>query len=931
MSIDKNKIGKFAGASLKNPLAGKKVIFVEDENDIENADGVRGHLEAVGESIYNPKFYDKYVKRILDIILSGIGLILLLPVYMGIAIAIQIEDPGPVLFTQTRVGKNKEYFQLHKFRSMKTSAPHDVPTHMLDNPDQYITKVGKFLRAHSLDELPQIWDIFVGNMSIIGPRPGLWNQDVLTAERDKYGANDVRPGLTGWAQINGRDELEIPIKAKSDGEYVQKIGLRMDMKCFIGSIGVFVHDDSVVEGSTKEKKKIGRHYTAKKTSAELTGQIGFSSPVFVDTTTVKRILITGVGSYIGESFRTYALEHYKDNFQIDAVDMLDSNWREADFARYDIVYHVAGIAHSDVGNVDDATKETYYSINTDLAVEVCRIAKESGVKKFIFMSSAIVYGEPVGYGEEKVITIKTVPSPANFYGDSKLQADVAVREFADKNFTVIVLRPPMIYGKDSKGNYRILSELAKMSPVFPNVNNKRSMLYIDNLCKFLCQIMLVNSPDQAVVLIPQNREWVKTADMVEEISKAANKKLRKSGLLNPVVLIGSKIPGKIGRLTNKAFGNMVFDKNISTYEGIDYQIVSLKESIARIEMDFKAMDGKSFENNNVATSNELEKKKILLIALPGYSDGIVTQMRNMGAEVDYLNDKPNDGVICKTLGRLKINLYQTVIHNYYKKELAILKNKQYDYILVIRGEYTPADTLKLLKEYYPEAKVVLYMWDSLENNKGIEKKWYLYDKVFTFDRIDYLNNQEKLEFLPLYYYEEYLPKIDLEGEPEYAVSFIGTGHQDRIKIVKSVAKQCSKMGKNTFVYFFLPHKFVYLQNKLKNPYFKDVTMNDVHFKMLPFAKVYDIYGKSKCVIDIESPTQHGLTMRSIEMIGLKRKLITTNKDIVNYDFYNPNNIMVVDRNNFKVDLQFFDKPYEKIDDSIYEKYSLRNWILEVLR
>ena len=239
----------------KNPLEGKKVVFVEDENDPENADGTRGHLEAVGDSDYTPGLYEKYIKRALDVILSFGGLVALSPIYAGIALAIVIDDPGPVLFTQKRMGQNKKYFKLHKFRSMKMSTPHDVPTHMLDNPEQYITRVGKFLRAHSLDELPQIWDIFVGNMSVIGPRPGLWNQDILTAERDKYNANDVKPGLTGWAQINGRDELEIPAKAKLDGEYVKKMGPLMDLKCFLGSVGVFAHDDSVVEGGTGEMKK----------------------------------------------------------------------------------------------------------------------------------------------------------------------------------------------------------------------------------------------------------------------------------------------------------------------------------------------------------------------------------------------------------------------------------------------------------------------------------------------------------------------------------------------------------------------------------------------------------------------------------------------------------------------------------------------------
>lgn len=241
----------------KNPLEGNKVVFVENENEPENADGVRGHLEAVGESSHRAGFYEKYIKRGLDVLLSFGGLVVLSPVFLAIFIAIKIDDPGPVLFTQKRVGKNKEFFKLHKFRSMKMCTPHDKPTHMLVNPEQYITKVGKFLRAHSLDELPQIWDIFIGNMSVIGPRPGLWNQDLLTAERDKYGANDVRLGLTGWAQINGRDELEIPDKAKLDGVYCEKLSLGMDVKCFLGSVGVFGGDDSVVEGGTGEMAKKG--------------------------------------------------------------------------------------------------------------------------------------------------------------------------------------------------------------------------------------------------------------------------------------------------------------------------------------------------------------------------------------------------------------------------------------------------------------------------------------------------------------------------------------------------------------------------------------------------------------------------------------------------------------------------------------------------
>lgn len=199
--------------------------------------------------------YKRYLKRILDMVLSFCGLIALSWLYVILIIAIKIDDPGPAFFTQKRVGVGKTYFKLHKFRSMKMCTPHDVPTHLLENPEQYITRVGKFLRKSSLDELPQIWDIFVGNMSIIGPRPALWNQDDLIAERDKYGANDVRPGLTGWAQINGRDELEIDVKAKFDGEYVEKMSFAFDAKCFFGTIVSVLKHDGVVEGGTGEMQK----------------------------------------------------------------------------------------------------------------------------------------------------------------------------------------------------------------------------------------------------------------------------------------------------------------------------------------------------------------------------------------------------------------------------------------------------------------------------------------------------------------------------------------------------------------------------------------------------------------------------------------------------------------------------------------------------
>ena len=202
--------------------------------------------------------YEKYIKRVLDLLLSTLGLLLLSWLYLLLSVLVYADDPGPVFFSQKRVGIHKSYFSLHKFRSMKMSTPHDIPTHQLQSPEQYITRMGHFLRKSSLDELPQIWDIFLGKMSVIGPRPALWNQDDLIEERDKYGANDVKPGLTGWAQVNGRDELEIPLKAKYDGEYVRHLkqggfhAFAFDVRCFFETILSVTKAEGIVEGGTGE-------------------------------------------------------------------------------------------------------------------------------------------------------------------------------------------------------------------------------------------------------------------------------------------------------------------------------------------------------------------------------------------------------------------------------------------------------------------------------------------------------------------------------------------------------------------------------------------------------------------------------------------------------------------------------------------------------
>ena len=288
---------------------------------------------------------------------------------------------------------------------------------------------------------------------------------------------------------------------------------------------------------------------------------------------MKKVLITGANSYIGCSFEKYVKEHYAADLAIDTVDMIDGSWREKDFLEYDTVFHVAGLAHADVGNVCEETKKKYYAVNTDLTIETAEKAKAEGVKQFVFMSSMIVYG-----GAEH-ITRETEPKPSNFYGDSKWQADKGVRELQSENFCVTVLRPPMIYGKGSKGNYPMLARLAKKLPVFPRVNNKRSMLYIENLCEFLCLIM---KEPHAGVFFPQNNELVNTSEMVKQIAHANEHKIWVTSLLNPFVVLGMKMPGKIGGLCKKAFGSSYYEPEMSEYS-FQYSVVSNEDSILKTE------------------------------------------------------------------------------------------------------------------------------------------------------------------------------------------------------------------------------------------------------------------------------------------------------------------------------------------------------------
>lgn len=299
---------------------------------------------------------------------------------------------------------------------------------------------------------------------------------------------------------------------------------------------------------------------------------------------MKRILITGEGSYIGISVDRYLQEYNaregREEYRVDTISLRGESWENYDFSCYDSVFHVAGIAHSDVGGVSEERKAMYYQVNCDLAVKTAVMARNQGVGQFIYMSSMIVYGDSAPVGKKKVITKETVPSPANFYGDSKLMAEKELNKLAGLGFQVACLRPPMIYGRGSKGNYPLLVKMAGKLPVFPYIKNERSMLYVENLCEF---VRLLADSGLGGIFYPQNDQYVKTSEMVRAIGRAGNKKIGLWKILNPFVYLASRVPGKIGGMVNKAFGSLVYEQGMSR-EGIDgYQNYGLEESIIRSE------------------------------------------------------------------------------------------------------------------------------------------------------------------------------------------------------------------------------------------------------------------------------------------------------------------------------------------------------------
>lgn len=286
---------------------------------------------------------------------------------------------------------------------------------------------------------------------------------------------------------------------------------------------------------------------------------------------MKKVLITGMKSYVGSSIEKW-LGNYPDRYLIDLISLRNDLWKKKDFSKYDVVFHVAGIAHV---STDPKMEDMYYKVNRDLTIEVAKKAKAEGVKQFIFTSSIIIYGD--SSSEKRVISKSTIPKPSNFYGSSKLQAEEGIRPLENNNFKVVIIRPPMIYGKGSKGNYKKLVKLSMKFPFFPDFDNKRSMLHIDNLCEFI-RLMIDN--EESGLFFPQNREYVKTSEMVKMIGEIYGKNIKMIRLFNPIIRI---LVMKV-ELVNKVFGNLLYEKSMSTYKD-NYQVRNLPESIRVSELE----------------------------------------------------------------------------------------------------------------------------------------------------------------------------------------------------------------------------------------------------------------------------------------------------------------------------------------------------------
>lgn len=442
---------------------------------------------------------------------------------------------------------------------------------------------------------------------------------------------------------------------------------------------------------------------------------------------MKKILITGANSYIGTSFEKY-MEQFGDEYVVDTVDMIGDSWKSKDFSGYDCVFHVAGIAHSDNGKISKEKEKLYYAVNTDLTVETAKKAKADGVKQFIFMSSAIVYGNSGPIGKGKRITKDTPVRPANCYGDSKVQAENGLRKLEDKSFKVVILRPPMIYGKGSKGNYPLMSKMAQKLPIFPYVKNRRSMLYIENLCEFI-RLMIENN--EQGTFWPQNREYSNTSEMVKMIGEAHSKKVR----LIRGFEWALKLLGLFTGLVDKAFGNLYYDRSLSKYKE-NYQVKKLRESIKETE-DVVSKSGKYIDKPKIclvsASGGHFEQLCRLKLLLEKYDGFVVTEKTDFKSNADYYVTQVGlgeEGLIKKTF-RL------------FKEVRAICKKEKPDYVITT-GTYISlpfmvycklhhkkliyietfarvTDTTKAGRFMYKFADLFIYQWEPLKKYypKGI--------------------------------------------------------------------------------------------------------------------------------------------------------------------------------------------------------------------
>ena len=447
---------------------------------------------------------------------------------------------------------------------------------------------------------------------------------------------------------------------------------------------------------------------------------------------MKKILITGANSYIGTSFENYIKENFPDQYTVDTVDMIDGSWREKSFSGYDSVFHVAGIAHSDSGKISAEKEKLYYTVNTDLTIETAKKAKADGARQFIFMSSAIVYGDSAPIGKKKVITKDSPLSPSNCYGDSKVQAEKGIQPLADDTFKVVILRPPMIYGQGSKGNYPLLSKFAQKLPLFPNIHNERSMLYVGNLVEFI-RLMIEN--EENGIFFPQNAEYTSTSQMVKAIANAHGRNIRLVKGCTWALKALSHVTG----LVNKAFGNLCYDMSLSEYKE-NYRLLSLKNSI-------RATEGVSLKkkvlilvNHNVVIYN-FRKELVQRLVAEGYEVYLscpqgnrIAELKEMGCHFIETDVERRSKNPFKDLGLL----------SHYKK---MMKQVRPDIVLSYTIKPNIYGGIAARKYKIPQLANITGLGTAVENPGMLQRLIVvLYKFAFKKTKKIYLQNEENLQF-----------------------------------------------------------------------------------------------------------------------------------------------------------------------------------------